>query len=234
MLYGGWRGFGSDPDLVPETGAGREFTLGYDGARFSGWISTYAFNTENAFSETAGALSNAGGSQARGVDAYGEWRYAPEGLGPLRLWLAYSYIDTEEERPGVATPNDRGEVGDVAPHKLQFGLVVEPAADWSLSLRSRALAARDTFYRNPVRRVPGYASFDLNLDYAPKRGLGMALGIYNLFDRAHVHPGVRQADAGDTPGFFDGDGIWHGRRGFFSSLLPQEGRVLLAGLSYRY
>ncbi len=56
--------------------------------------------------------------------------------------------------------------------------------------------------------------------------LGATVEVTNLFGTAYFHPGIREADAGLTPGFF-ADGVWHGSAGFYTSLMPQPGRQVL-------
>jgi hypothetical protein len=57
-------------------------------------------------------------------------------------------------------------------------------------------------------------------------GLGFTLVVNNLTGKGYFHPGVREANAGLTPGYFDSEGVWQGSQGFFNSLLPQPGRTI--------
>jgi hypothetical protein len=58
-----------------------------------------------------------------------------------------------------------------------------------------------------------------------KDGGVMTVHSSNLFDEEYYHPGVRGANSGTTPGFFDETGRWRGSVGFYNSLLPQSGRA---------
>jgi hypothetical protein len=62
--------------------------------------------------------------------------------------------------------------------------------------------------------------------------MGLSLDIFNVLDLHYSHPGVRSANAGDTPGYFDDGGVWHGSTGYDSSRLPQPGRAFLLSLRF--
>jgi outer membrane receptor for ferrienterochelin and colicins len=91
---------------------------------------------------------------------------------------------------------------------------------------------RDTIASNPIPQVPSWAAVDVSVgvDDVIARGLGLSLRVTNAFDAEYFQPGVREASAGNTPGFFDARGAWVGSGGFYNSLLPQPGRAVLLTL----
>jgi outer membrane receptor for Fe3+-dicitrate len=87
---------------------------------------------------------------------------------------------------------------------------------------------------NPVREVPGYATFDLALNGRDlwRRGLGLSLRVANLAGKDYFHPGLRDAGAGIRPGAFDATGQWSGSGSYYNSLLPQPGRSVQISLDF--
>ena len=224
-LYGGWRGSGSDPTLEPETGKTLEASLHYTGEVLSGWLSSYQMESSNDIITFGGGALNAGKRAISGVDANLRWHLLRGTPYALQTWAYYSYIDAEEERflnsVSTALP-----VGDTAEHKFYLGLTWLPRADLSVTLRGRHIGSRTTVPTNPIREVPRYTSWDLNALWSDimQSEFSLALTITNASDTVYYHPGLREADAGTTPGFFDGDGVWQGSNSFYNSLMPQDGR----------
>ena len=64
--------------------------------------------------------------------------------------------------------------------------------------------------------------------------LALQLTVDNLLDASYLQPGVRRADAGTEPGHFDQDGLFQGASGFFSSALPQPGRLWFLDLIWQF
>lgn len=117
-------------------------------------------------------------------------------------------------------------VGDTAEDKLQLGLTWTPNSQHAVTLRGRHIGARDTVSSNPAETVPSYTVADLTWLWRDisASGISLSLSALNLFDKAYDHPGVREAAAGFTPGFRDGNYVWQGSASFYNSLLPQQGR----------
>jgi outer membrane receptor for ferrienterochelin and colicins len=116
------------------------------------------------------------------------------------------------------------------------GVTADLPGRLTATLRGRYIGHRTTVLSNPVGEVPGFATLDaaVNAVDLPVPGLGLSLTVTNLLDRAYAHPGVREADAGTTPGSFDAAGRWTGSAGFYSSLLPQPGRCATLSFLFRY
>lgn len=224
-LYGGWTGSGSNPSLRPETARTLETSLTWQGQHSSLLVSVYRLDSRNDIVTFTGGATNLGERRIRGADLHLNARL-PIGQRPWSLWAYYSYIDAEESVPDPLGALYARAVGDTAPHKLHAGLSWPLTERFSATLRGRHVATRDTVASNPLGRAPGYTRFDLTLvqrDW-PRAGLGWSLALTNLADRRYFHPGLREGNAGLTPGFRDAAGVWQGSGGYYNSLLPQEGR----------
>lgn len=229
-LYGGWTGSGSDPDLSPELSRTLETSLSWTGSTLSAVLSAYHLSSEDNIATFTGGATNLGDRTIRGADLHLHARL-PVGAQSWSLWGYYSYLDTVESRPEHDGMLVEGPIGDTARHKLHAGLSVPIGAQSSLSLRGRYIGDRPTVPSNPVREVPGYTTVDLSFRLRdwPAAGSTWSLTVTNLLDRHYFHPGLREANAGITPGVRTADGRWQGSSGYYNSLLPQDGRGVFLG-----
>lgn len=227
VLYGGWRGSGSDPSLRPEKARTVELSLGYTEADLSALVSAYRVHSRDNIINFSGGAQNLGGQVVQGLDLHLNALWWPRERLQLRGWGYYSYADTDEARPQVGGGYRHGAIGDIARHAVRAGLTADFGSRWQTTLRGRYIGERTTVPTNPVAQVPAVTVFDFNLTRRLSSVLSLALDVYNLTNRRYVQPGVRQADAGLSPGGFDGNGVWTGSAGVFNSLLPQEGRTYL-------
>ena len=217
LLYGGWDGSGSDPRLRPE----RSTTIELSGERttraFSNLLSVYRVRNRDTFINTAHSAVNLGAREVMGFDYH--FRAM---LGPVDAWMYYSHLlRAKEEKVNtflIATIGE-GEIGDLARNQFHAGVSATFRPNVTGSLRARWIGARDTVDTNPVGRVGSYGTLDafVRVDELFKSPLGFSIAVDNLTDRAYFHPGIRDANAGTTPG---------GSAGYFNSLLPQPGRTI--------
>lgn len=230
-LYGGWTGSGSNPSLAPETARTLEASLTYQKDSYSVLVSAYRLDSANNITTFAGGARNLGDRAIRGIDVHFNSRL-PIGERPWTVWGYYSYIDAEESVPVTLGSLITRPVGDTSPHKFYAGLTWPINDTLSATLRGRYIGPRDTVPTNPVGTVPSYTAFDLTLLQRnwPRTGLGWSLAILNLTDRTYFHPGLREGNAGFTPGFWDSNGVWQGANGYYNSLMPQEGRGFFLSL----
>lgn len=234
VLYGGWRGSGSDPRLRPEKARTVEFSLGYTQADLSALISAYRVHSRDNIINFSGGAQNLGGQVVAGLDLHLNALWSPRAGVQLRSWGYYSYADTDEARPEAGGGYRHGAIGDIARHAVRAGLTADLGPRWQTTWRGRYIGERPTVPTNPIGRVPSATVLDLNLTHRLSLAFSLALAVYNLADRRYVHPGVRQADAGLSPGGFDSNGVWQGSAGVFNSLLPQEGRTYLVTLQVEF
>ncbi len=245
-LYGGWTGAGSDPTLRPEHSHTTELSATWTRPRVSSQASLWQTRDRDVIvsrspgSEGGPGAANLGQRTQGGLDLSGQILLpAPAGLKGLRIWAHLSRIlQDRADRFTYLAPDlvktGEGPVGDSAHTKAWVGLSAE-GDRFEGTLRARYLGPRETVPSNPIRHLGGYATLDLTLT-SHWEGLTFQVRVDNLLDRAYVQPGVRAADAGDTPGAFDLAGLHYsgGSRGTYSSLLGQPGRALTAAVRMRF
>lgn len=235
VLYGGWDGSGSDPDLRPQ----RSQTLELDASLTltNLWQGLAFYTVHSTDTIVVGATpTNVGEQLVLGLD------YTFRALVPVRrfqrieLWGSYTRIFHAEEELEVddgmgGTTRTQVRIGDLSRDKLHLGASIERDRHLSATLRARWFGRRAVTPTNPVGSVDGYATADATVSYRDLRdtGIGVSLTCLNLFDAAYVHPGINDASAGDTPGQFV-NGQWQGSNGFFASEMPQPGRTFLLSL----
>jgi outer membrane receptor for ferrienterochelin and colicins len=231
LLYGGWTGSGSDPDLVPEKSTTFETSAGYSRGDFSTLLSLYQVENEKTIVNSAAGAENIGTRSVGGLDLHLQYVVRPTTNSRLKSWLYVSHLlEAEEEVEGERIGAQS--IGDLAEHKIMFGTTWRWRRDYSATLRGRWIGDRDTTPTNPVRSVDDYTTVDaaFSVDRLMSLPLGLQVSVQNLTDAEYFHPGVREADAGTDPGVMNADGSWQGSDGFFSSLLPQPGRSVVVSL----
>jgi outer membrane cobalamin receptor len=231
LLYGGWDGSGSDPRLRPERSTTIEVSAEHTTRALRQLISVYDVHNRDTFVNTVHTASNLGRREVVGVD------YHAQALLPhdASAWFYYSRLLHEEERKldSLGDEIGKGEIGDLAGNKLHAGLTATLSKTISGTLRARYIGHTDTVETNPVNSIGGYAVVDAFVRFKLRNDVETSISIDNLFNRTYFHPGIRDANAGVTPGFFDGNGVWHGSAGYYSSLLPQPRRTLSVGVHWR-
>ncbi len=239
LLYGGWTGSGSDPNLRPERSRTIEASGSYTVSNLSGLLSVWDVRNRDTIINTKAGAQNIGRRHVDGLDLHGQMLInVPSLASALRLWGYYSHIFKADEdkisKAGVKLGT--GFIGDLAKDELWLGATADVTPKITTTLRSRYVSSRKTVDSNPIDSVPSYftADFTGRIHDVLAPGLGLSLNVLNLFDKHYYQPGVRDANSGDTPGFFDAKGVWHGSGGFYNSLLPQPGRAVMVTLDFRY
>lgn len=222
VLYGGWQGSGSDPDLEPERADTLETSLSYHNGSQRYLASLYRIDARKTIANFAGGATNLGKQTSQGIDLHWQRRWQEAKLPTATTWLYYSYLDTDQMGP--AGSEHQGSIGDSARHKIYGGITLDWRSHWQATLRGRYVGDKTTIASNPLGTIPSYTTLDATLRYH-KAAFEVALSVFNLTDRGYLHPGVRNANAGDTPGTLSQQGVWQGSAGFFNSALPQEGRL---------
>jgi len=239
LLYGGWDGSGSDPRLRPERSSTTELSGSYTRRQFESLLSVYRVKNYSTFVNTVHSAKNLGDREVIGADYNAQWQLPSTKGRELKAWGSFSHIFRASEKKIDVFGFQRlgepvGPIGDLAMNKLHFG-VTSSGARWTATLRGRWIDARDTVDTNPVPRVPSFATLDalLRFDDVLARGVSLSIKATNLTDKIYFEPGIRDANAGTTPGFFDASGRWVGSNGYFTSLLSQPGRQVLVAVEIR-
>jgi outer membrane receptor for ferrienterochelin and colicins len=228
LLYGGWTGSGSDPDLQPEKSRTIELSGGYTTSSLNTLVSLFHVRNNDTIINTAAGAENLGEREVAGFDVH--LRH-DTGVGAHRMksWLYYSRIlRAEESSPDDANGGSADmRIGDLARNRVVAGVTADVTRDFTATLIGRWTGDRATIATNPVGEVDGFVTFDAAfvVDRIAGSSLGATMRIANLSDEEYFHPGVREASAGETPGRFEG-GVWNGSAGFYNSLLPQPGRTV--------
>ena len=228
VLYGGWQGSGSDINLKPESSRTLELNLSHATKQATNLISVYYTNNFDTFSTFAGGALNEGERNVFGMDyhanAYLTVPYVPR----LELYAYYSFIWTSEIKDIVDGVEETGKVGDLADHKVWLGATAGLDKHVTLNARARIVSERKTVDSNPLGTVDGYVVVDAHVMVRdlPEKGVSFGLRANNILDTEYFHPGIRTADSGNTPGSMQG-GNWTGSSGWYNSMLPQPGRLLM-------
>lgn len=233
VMFSGWAGSGSDPDLRPETARTHEVSAEYVQPSYHLLISAYQMHSKDAIINFPSGAANAGEARTNGIDLHLSRRFVSDSGEWMRVWMYYSYMDVEET-VDTAMEELYSPFADTSHNKVHAGFNWPLSDAWKATFRSRYYSARDTVATNPVDRVKPYATADASLIYTldARDNVRVVMSVENLFDRRYYHPGVRQADAGTEPGAFDENGVWRGSDGYFNSLLPQEGRGVFVSLQW--
>ena len=235
VLYGGWTGSGSDPDLKPTRSQTFEASLGYTKGSISGLISFYDVRNSNTIITFKGGAENLGIQEVIGSDVHLQTNIPVNRIKQLKLWGYYSIILKQDESKYDASGNKTGTgiIGDLANNKIYFGTTVVVNDKLNATLYGRYIGSKETVVTNPIREIDAYCTLDFNINYKNFliKGLGLSFKVTNLLDAKYYHTGLREANSGETPGSFDGR-TWTGSAGYYNSKLPQPRRFYLMSLTF--
>jgi outer membrane receptor for ferrienterochelin and colicins len=255
ILYGGWAGAGSDPNLKPEKSKTLETSLTYTKNLFSGLISFYVIrNTETLVITPKPA--NLGNRDVIGMDIHAQ-RNVNFGSGiSAKFWGYISTILKQDEQKFDATGkpitidttiitnsstgrtiklhNGKGDIGDLADVKVFLGSTFT-YKNLSTTLYGRYVGDKTTISTNPIDKVDAYFTLDWNAEYKTN-GVGLGFKITNLFDKDYFHTGLRNANAGEIAGVWAGPQgrSYSGSKGSNNSLLPQPKRFFLISVTFDF
>ncbi len=235
VLYGAWEGLGSDPDLKPEESRTLEFSTSYMNHQTSHLFSLYLVNNSNTILNLQEGARNIGKRKIVGFDYHFKFHPQKAPLDTFHFWGYYSYTHTRGDEVYIPETNSYGKdaIGDIAPHKIYIGVTAEISPRFTVTLLGRHISRRKTVATNPIGTVDAYTLLDLNILIKNifAEGLNISFKVNNLFNSHYFHPGIRTANSGNQPGFFDNDGIWQGSAGWLNSLLPQVKRTFLLSMT---
>ncbi|WP_196139848.1 TonB-dependent siderophore receptor [Aliikangiella sp. G2MR2-5] len=236
LLYGGWKGSGSNPTLEPRNAKTWEFNINYKLETLLVSANIFQMDSANLFNTTDSGAINAGEAKSKGGDLRVRYRPNIDWSDNITFWASYAWIDAKEQ-----TFDDSGAlawfpVGDLADTTLHFGSYLTFNEHWQLSLRGRYYGERATVETNPLDKIDAFSVLDLNLNYQPQNSqFNYQLNITNLFNKTYFHPGLRSAGASDTnPGEVDGNGIWIGSENFYNAKIAQPGRNIDLSIYWQF
>ncbi|HTL99306.1 MAG TPA: TonB-dependent receptor [Holophagaceae bacterium] len=234
LLYGATSGTGSNTDLRPERSSTAQLSGTYTRSAFGFSLDLYHVHNSAIIQKTGATVSNAGDQDVTGMDLGFQAVLPVAALQQWKLWGYYSRYAHAEDTLAYPSPMEVPS-GDLAWTKVLGGMTVVFNGRFDATLLGRYIGHRTTVPTNPVARVGGYATFDLNLDMRDIgwKGLNAALRVANLLDRAYAHPGLRDAGAGTAPGGFVGT-AWVGSQSYYNSLMPQPGRDIQLSLFFDF
>ena len=238
-LFGGWSGSGSSATLGPERSTTLELGATHASATLLSSLSFWHANDRDTVVTVPGGARNLGARDLIGADLGLQASLPVRGLKRFKAWGYLSRLLKAEEQdidPTRGVSKGAVHVPDLSDTTLRAGVTAIFSSGHSLNLRGRVIGARRTPPTNPAGEVKRYTTVDLNYrarDLGVK-GLDLVLALENAANSDYAHPGVREANAGFTPGRFDGNGDWAGSGGYYSSILPQPRRAFYASLAYRF
>ncbi len=238
QLWGGFSGRNANPDLEPEKARNTELIAMYQTGHIFHDASVFYSHYEDVIKEEA---LNAGTRDIWGMEYRG--RFAAPNLltsGPqITGFFYYTFTDVtsstrynhglDENGNVIGWEDGDTELGDIAPHKINTGVNLPFDRRWNVNLRSNFVGRRKLYSQNPLRAqgetIDPYIVFNGVLSYSfhPFR---VTAKVLNMLDADFFHPGVEQADSGNS---FDERSL-----GFRNSLIPQPGRSYVLAFSIDY
>jgi len=229
LLYGGWQGSGSDPELQPRNADTIEVNINYQLEAVLLSANYFHMKSENLFNATDSGAINGGKGLATGGDLRVKYKTQMTFIDDISLWGTFSWINSKEQTFNQAQLLEWGEVGDLADYTVHGGAYFTFNQQWQLNIRGRYYGDRVTVKTNELGVVDNFLSIDANLIYQPSsiKRLKFALDITNLLDQDYFHPGIRSASASTTAtGELDENGVWIGSGSFYNAQIPQPAREI--------
>jgi outer membrane receptor for ferrienterochelin and colicins len=139
---------------------------------------------------------NIGDAQVFGIEAQADLRI----LSNLSAQLDYTfnwgrYTNLLPGLQPLVAVHDGGEIPNIAHHHVSAVVTLQVTANLSFNLRLNYVGERDTIATNPLRGVPSYTVFYLNVLWqnAFVRGLYFDLYLRNFLNELAFDPGIRDA-----------------------------------------
>jgi outer membrane receptor for ferrienterochelin and colicins len=231
VLYGGWSGTLSNPDVQPEKMRTLEVSASYTKNVFSAGVNFYSNSVKEAIVVDNKVPYNLGSASMQGVDAYFKISTSsPVGMFTrLSADMFVSWLDAEEKHES----SDAIETPNMAPVKVKLIGTATLAKNVTVSFQSRYTDKISTVASNPISKIDSWFVADANIIYRNLIATGFSVGVkvYNVFNKEYDHPGYRGASAGEDATYTDGsrkDSILGG----YSSRLPQPMRTIMFTLRY--
>ena len=224
-LFGAWSGTGANPGLKPERSQTFELGVNYtwNELAFSGGL--WGVHYEDAIISTTSSGQNIGTRLTAGAELGVNAIVPVPRVRQLRAWAYYSPYLFARQTSGEDA-SKLVDIGDLATHKVRAGATLDVTRNLGFTVLGRYNSARKTVSTNPLGTVPESLVLDANLVVRELLvpGLSLSFKVTNLLDATYYHPGIQEADSGNTPGSWV-DNTWVGSGGYFNSWLPQPGRA---------
>lgn len=234
-LYGVFSAAGSSINLKPEESETFEASITYTKNKVSSTISAYHIINTNTIVQFSGGAKNAGKRQITGLDLHLRGELKPSFIKKIQVWAYYSIILNDEEKKFDENDNEVGKdiIGDLSYNNINLGLTGVFNEHITLNLIGRYVGERKTISTNPIDKIDPYFTLNANILYKNifVKGLSLRLKVNNLLNTQYFHPGIKNADAGETSGYWEGN-KWIGSTGWFNSKLPQPHRYFLISLLF--
>lgn len=237
LLYGGWQGSGSDPNLKPRNTNTWELNANYKWPSLVLSANIYRLNSANLFNTTdAGAINIGSGITDGGTIRF---QYQPKIalFERVSLWSAYTWLNSKEQiSNGLAQLSWQKNI-DSANNTFHFGSYFDFNNSWQVNIRGRYYDDRSTVQTNELKKIKAFITLDANISYrfSTYKNSKISLAITNLFDQQYFHPGLRSASANNSNvGEVNNNGVWLGSQSFYNSKIPQPGREISLSWYYQW
>ena len=234
QLYGSWTAQGVSLTLKPEESQTFEASLNYTSTGLSATASAFHVINDNTIVSFSGGATNAGQRKVTGIDLHVKGQFSPDFVKSIQPWV-YASIILDEKEKKFENDIEVGEdiIGDLSHLNLYMGVTTLFNDHIALNLMGRYIGERETVSTNPLGSIDPYFTLDASLLFTdlPVKGISIRLKANNLTNTSYFHPGIKSADAGQTPGYWQGN-AWYGSTGWYSSKVPQPGLNFLLSLIY--
>jgi len=236
LLYGGWKGSGSDPSLTPRKARTWEFNINYKLDELLLSSNLYQMTSSNLFNTTDNGAINAGKGLTYGGDFRAHYQPSSVAFKKTSFWASYSWINTKEQ---IFNSNNQlfwQKNADVTNNTLHFGSYFTFNEHWQINLRGRYYGDRTTILTNEIRNIKNYLTVDANVSYRfnSQPRLKVALDITNLFNARYFHPGIRSASANNDTTNLISNNVWLGSKSFYNSKIAQPAREIKLSLYWQW
>lgn len=233
VLYGGWQGSLSNPNIQPERMQTFEASISYTKKFLAVGGSIYVNAGKDVISQVNSAPVNLGKNRMIGGELFAKFLYKP-GLSVLERLKIDAYASFLNAEEAASDTTDFVQTGNMAPFKFHLILTASFAKRVDVSLQNRFVSAITTLESNPLGEIDAFFVSDANfiLRDFPFKDFQLGLKVYNLFDVDYFHPGYRGASAGET--LYDENNNFVGSQGWYNSRLPQPKRSAQVSLRVNF
>lgn len=225
-LYGSWSGLTVNSSLEPDRI--KSWDLGAIWMFAKSTLEVVGYYNEITRSIMQG--ENLPKKDIWGAECKFNWHLAKQ-LGTficnMRVQANYTFTHSRYNalRSDATSGRTSYKVGGIAPHKLNLLLDADLFHKLHANIRLNFVDERPTTVTNPIPTVASYTIVHASLQYRNlAQGVTAYLTVNNLFDTDYYHPGYDKASAGEN--------VAIPSQGWYSSRLPQPGRVFMLGIRF--